>query len=373
MRVLHTASARLFGGIERTLVTLARAESAAGGNFESWFALCARGRAVDEVAGAGGRVESLGEVRLSRPLTVLRARARVRQLVKMRRIDVVICHAPWAYALFAPVARRTSARLVWWQHDQATGRPLIERWARATRADLVISNSRWTSRTAAAIQPGVAVKVIYCPVQPSAFLSDDGRVALRASLATPASDSVVLCAARMEPWKGHLRLLRALAALRDLPAWTCWIAGGAQRPHEARYLDALRREAAALGVDSRVRWLGDRADVRALIAAADVLCQPNISPEPFGVVFAEALFSGIPVVTTNLGGAPEIVDAKCGRLVPPGDDGALTGALRELIVDPELRRRLGAAGPPHAASRCHPAVVMPRLAKALALTTRAAA
>jgi glycosyltransferase involved in cell wall biosynthesis len=356
------------------LATLAGCEAAAGGRIESWFAMCARGRAFDELVDAGGRAEPLGDVRVSRPATVWRARTRVRHLVLEHRIDVVICHAPWAYALFAPIARRARARVAWWQHDAATGRPWIERWARATTADLVIANSRWTARSAAALQPGVHVEVIHCPVLPPAAVTERARRAVRAALETDGDGTVILSAARLEPWKGHLRLLRALAALRDMPGWTLWMAGGVQRPHEATYLRMLRDEAAAAGIDHRVRWLGERRDMPAVIGSSDLLCQPNLTPEPFGIAFAEALLNAVPVVTTDMGGAPEIVDARCGRLVAAGDDAALVAALRELISDSGLRRRLGAAGPAHATSRCHPSVVMPRLADALArLTTTVAA
>ena len=354
------------------LVTLAACR-AASPELESSFALCAQGRAAEEIVAAGGRVDLLGDVRLSRPGSVWRARVRLRQLIGEVDPAVVVCHAPWAYALFAPVVRRGHLKLVWWQHDAATGRPWIERWARSTRADLAISNSRWTSRTAAAVQPGVPVDVIHCPVAAPPPASSQSRLALRAALATDAAHVVVLSAARLEPWKGHLRLLRALAALRPVPAWTLWVAGGVQRPHEAEYLRALQREAAALGIDDRVRWLGERRDMAAVMASVDLLCQPNITPEPFGIVFAEAMLSGIPVVTTDLGGAPEIVSAACGRLVPAGDEPALIAAMRELMCDANLRRALGAAGPERAQSRCGLSVVLRRLVNAFAALTRSAA
>ncbi len=76
---------------------------------------------------------------------------------------------------------------------------------------------------------------------------------------------------------------------------------------------------------------------RRLLAAADIHCQPNTGPEPFGITFIEALYAGLPVVTTSIGGALEIVDGSCGMLVEPNDPAALAGALRRLIEDRELR------------------------------------
>jgi glycosyltransferase involved in cell wall biosynthesis len=135
----------------------------------------------------------------------------------------------------------------------------------------------------------------------------------------------------------------------------------------------LRQKAEQLGIARRVRFLGERRDVPALMTAADVLCQMNEGPEPFGIVFAEALLSGIPVVTADLGGAPEIVSDACGRLVRAGDLEALGETLRSLVENPQLRGRLGAAGPDHARSKCAPSVVLPQIARALASVSASAA
>jgi glycosyltransferase involved in cell wall biosynthesis len=92
--------------------------------------------------------------------------------------------------------------------------------------------------------------------------------------------------------------------------------------------------------------------VPALLTAADIHCQPNTAPEPFGIAFVEALFAGIPVVTTRLGGAVEIVNDTCGVLVPPGDPTALATALEELISNDANRESLGSNGPARAAGLC---------------------
>ncbi len=121
----------------------------------------------------------------------------------------------------------------------------------------------------------------------------------------------------------------------------------------------LRREVTALALEPRVRFLGERRDVPCVMRAADILCQPNEEPEPFGVVLAEALLSGLPVVTTDAGGAREIVSDACGRLVPAGDLEALTRTLGNLIEDAPLRApRWESAGPGTPTARCAPAVVM---------------
>ena len=117
-----------------------------------------------------------------------------------------------------------------------------------------------------------------------------------------------------------------------------------------------------LVLSDRVCFLGQRRDVPRLLAAADIHCQPNTGPEPFGIAFIEALYAGLPVVTTALGGALEIVDQTCGILVPPGDEAALADAIVGLIHDSGRRQQLGAHGPARADALCNPARSMQRLA-----------
>jgi glycosyltransferase involved in cell wall biosynthesis len=145
----------------------------------------------------------------------------------------------------------------------------------------------------------------------------------------------------MEKWKGHLLHLEALSHLKDIPGWVCWIVGGAQREHEKKYFEELKAKTKELGLENNVQFLGYRNDISILLAAADVHCQPNTSPEPFGITFIEGLASGLPVVTTDMGGAREIVDSKCGVLVSADAD-SLAHTLKIMITNPELRQKLGA-------------------------------
>jgi len=165
----------------------------------------------------------------------------------------------------------------------------------------------------------------------------------------------------MEDWKGHKALLHALATLRNSPRWVCWIAGGAQKRREARYLGSLRRLASRLGISHRVRFLGSRPDVSKLLSAADIYCQPNSRPEPFGIAFVEALRAGLPVVTTALGGALEVVDHSCGIPIPLGDPFSLARALRDLVKNQFKREMLGMGGPPRADYLCNPGRQLRRL------------
>jgi len=165
----------------------------------------------------------------------------------------------------------------------------------------------------------------------------------------------------MESWKGHDLLLDAAAQMRRDLSWVIWFVGGTQREEEQIYLAALKSQANTLGVADRIRFVGQRADVPHLMAAADIFCQPNRAPEPFGLVFVEALSQSLPLVTFAMGGPAEIVDETCGVLLPPGRTDELASQLERLIGDSDLRRKLGEAGPARAKELCDPAVILPQL------------
>jgi glycosyltransferase involved in cell wall biosynthesis len=173
-------------------------------------------------------------------------------------------------------------------------------------------------------------------------------------LGTDDNAVVILQVGRLAPLKGQTLCLDALALLADVPGWTCWQVGGVQRPGEQRHLKELKVKAARNGIANRVRFVGERTDVPRLMFAADIYCQPNLQPDSFGITFIEALQAGLPVVTTGMGGALEIVNTGCGILVPPGDSPTLAAALRKLLFDSGLRSRLGGSGPDRARHLCDP-------------------
>ena len=368
MRLLHIYSGNLYGGIEVFLRTLARLPRGAP-ELTHEFALCFEGRLSQELREAGAAVHLLGPVKVSRPWTVWRARGVLTQLLERERYTAAVCHAVWPQALFGPVVRALGVPLVFYQHNLLSGRHWLERWARVTEPELVLANSRFSAGTLAAVYPKARCQVRYLPVPaPEQVPGPEERAGLRTELGAGEQDTVIIQACRMEELKGHRLLLEALGHLRSLPAWKLWVAGGAQRPHEARYLGSLEALASELGIRERVRFLGERGDVARLLRAADVHCQPNLSPDSFGLAFIEALQAGLPVVTTEMGGALEIIDETCGRLVPPSPE-SLAEALRWLVEEPEERRRLGAGGPARAAALCEPGAFLRGLREDLELLT----
>jgi glycosyltransferase involved in cell wall biosynthesis len=356
LKVMHCVAGNLYGGVETFLRTLADRRDLCRGLTQE-FALCFEGRLAGELRETGAAVHPLGGVRFSRPWTVWRARRRLAGLLKGRRVDAVVTHACWPQRLFGPVAKRARKAVVFWSHDMIAE---PERWTWVDRGaarcipDLALANSHATAATLLRLYPGVATEVVRYPVSAQQVDRAAARAAVRGETRTPDSDTVIVTACRLETWKGHRLLLASLARLKDKPGWTAWVAGGVQRPHEQAYLEELRGLARAGGVEDRVRFLDQRSDVPRVLAAADIHCQPNLGPEPFGIAFVEALYAGLPVVSTRMGGAAEIVTDDCGRLTPPDDPGALAGTLSLLIDEPGLRA--GSApparrGPPPCARR----------------------
>ena len=272
------------------------------------------------------------------PHTVLKARQALTTLLSTNRFDRVICHGQWAQAIFGPAVRRARVPLAMWVHGPLSGRHWSERWAGWTRPDLAICTSHFTASTVPNLYDDVPTTVIHPPVDVAAeALSPADRSGIRRELNTADNAIVIVQASRTEAWKGHELLIEALGLLRDVPQWVWWQVGGAQRPFEAAYLQSLRTRVSELAIAERVRFLGERPDVRRLLSTADIYCQANSKPEPFGIVFVEALAAGLPVVTVATGGAVEIVDDSCGVLVPPGDPSALAVALRRVIDRPSVR------------------------------------
>ena len=364
MRVLHLYSGNLYGGIETMLVLLAR-ERALCLAMDPHFGLCFDGRLSAELDEAGATVHRLGNVRLGRPVSVWRVRRVLRRLVAAEPFDVVISHSLWVNAVFGSILRSAEPPLVQWLHNPPND-SWVDRWGRRTTPRLVVCNSRYTASTASTQFPDSELDWMYYPVRISTMAATPAtRAAVRAELETPEDTVVIVQASRLEAWKGHRPHLDALGELRHLSGWVTWVLGGAQRPFESRYLEELKIQAAANGIADRVRFVGERGDVARVLSAADIYCQPNLEPEPFGIVFVEALSAGLPVVSTNLGGPSEVVDASCGILVPVGDVRALAAVLERLIREGDTRRALGRAGPVRARQVSDPATQIARLSELL--------
>jgi len=350
-KVLHLYSGNLYGGIETILSTLARHRFESP-HVEHEFGLCFEGRLKHQLLATECKVHDLGEVRVSRPWTLWRARRRLRQLLAESLFDVVVTHACWAHALFGRAAQRYCP-VVFWGHDINYGKHWLEKWASYNYPQSVIANSNSTLTSIHEhLFSQVPSAVVYCPIEKPAETTFEERVRFRSEMGVDSETPVIVQIGRMEEYKGQLFHLKALQQLPQNKPWQSWIVGGAQRPSEHEFLRTLQKMTEKHGLSDRVRFLGQRNDVHRILAAADLFCQPNVRAEPFGIVFIEALFAGLPVVATSLGGALEIVTPECGRLVTANDTSALACALQELLDNPTKRHDMGVHGIQRAEELC---------------------
>lgn len=157
----------------------------------------------------------------------------------------------------------------------------------------------------------------------------------RADLSTPDDVPLALALGRLHENKAFDVLLAATALVPNLHLW---LAGEGARRSD------LERQAAALGIASRVRFLGWRSDAPALLAAADFLVCPS-RREPLGNVVLEAWAAGVPVVAAASEGPTALLnDERTGLLVPVDNTEALAAAMRRLSEDEALGERLAAGG-----------------------------
>jgi glycosyltransferase involved in cell wall biosynthesis len=174
--------------------------------------------------------------------------------------------------------------------------------------------------------------------------SSSRRAATRASLDLAPETPVVITVCRLFESKGPSALIEAVAEIVDqVPDLQLLVVGRDTSSHQA-FLGSLERLVDELGIRDRVRFMGERSDVSDLMAAADVFAMPS-TEEPFGLVFAEAMATGLPVVALDDGGTPEVVrDGVDGLLSPHGDIPRLAGHLRDLLLHDARRRDLGVNG-----------------------------
>jgi glycosyltransferase involved in cell wall biosynthesis len=275
----------------------------------------------------------------------LRAIGRLRRLFQAWRPDVVHAHGLRAGALAAiavAFARTGKGRppLVVTVHNAPPAGGVTGAIYRvlelivARNADSVLCVSADLEdrmRAAGARRVGHAV-VPAAPVWPTGDVSAETRAALRAEFGADPGQAIVLTVGRLAAQKGFGLLLDAAARWGDIqPAPLLVIAG--QGPLAAE----LQARAASLGLP--VRFAGQRPDVPALLAAADVFALPS-AWEGQSLVLQEALRAGVPIVATLVGGNRELTGDDAAILVPPSDAQRLADAVRAVLGDPALAARL---------------------------------
>jgi glycosyltransferase involved in cell wall biosynthesis len=152
-------------------------------------------------------------------------------------------------------------------------------------------------------------------------------------------------------WKGHHVVIEAARRLRDkFPVPVPWrivfvgeVFEGSQV--DAAYKAGLEEQVRRDGLEDLVLFAGRKTDMPGVYAGLDVVLNASVEPEPLGTTIYEAMAMGRPVVVSNLGGSPEIVDGgRAGYLVPAGDSQELARTLAAVLQGPaELPSLVAAA------------------------------
>ena len=169
-----------------------------------------------------------------------------------------------------------------------------------------------------------------------AAIDDAARADARHRLEVATNAEVVSTVGRLTAIKQHRLFLDAVAAAsRSRPRLQALIAG------DGELRDDLEAYARTLGINDRVRFLGWRRDLSVIYAATDVFMLTSRN-EGTPVALIEAMASGVPGVSTDVGGVKDVIDsADVGARVPDGDVAGLAAHLVRYLADPDLRRRTG--------------------------------
>ncbi|KEF42412.1 MAG: glycosyl transferase family 1 [Cyanobium sp. CACIAM 14] len=313
-------------------------------------ALTARGHQVERLGPEGPWPRGLLLRRLWFNLTLPRRLAALAD-----RYDLVVgfdidgfrvahrCPVPYVCSLKGVLAdearcERGWPRLMLW------GLSLLER-RNARRAPLVLSTSRYSAERIETLYGVSAERLRVLPEGIDIALWAPPDHGAPAALDAAREPHTVLCVARQYPRKRVADLLTAFGSVQErLPTARLVVIGDG--PEHG----ALQHQVARLGLGAVVRLLGalaEDAEVRAWYRRASIFCLPSVQ-EGFGIVFLEAMASGLPVVSTISTAIPEVVPhGRAGLLVPPRDPAALAEALLTLLTDTELQQRCRAFGREH--------------------------
>ncbi|ABS26829.1 glycosyltransferase [Anaeromyxobacter sp. Fw109-5] len=267
------------------------------------------------------------------------AALRLRRWIRGRRPKVLCFNQLPALLLFSRVVPRDT-RVVYHAHGIFSAGEVRRLGNVARRCSRVVAVSRAVADAMgdAGIDRG-RIEVIHNGVDVDALRKS---AASGEALPPRAPGEVVL--AHVGVLAPHKQQHVSIDALARLPLRAVlWLCGDVPEGGDAGYGVALRSRAAALGVESRVHFLGWRNDAAHVISRADVAILPSVQ-ESFGMVLAEAMALGKPCVGAKVGGIPEVIeDGVTGRVVP-ADAAAFAAALDPLVSSAALRHAMGDAG-----------------------------
>ncbi len=360
MNVLYVNHTAEVSGAERSLLsllaalpdTVGRRVAVPSGDLAA--AVRELGIPTSTITGTAGslRLHALHTPRTLAELSV--AALQVRRAARRHRVDVVHANSIRA-GIVLGLGRLSPAATVVHVRDCLPPGLLSTATMRliAATATTVVANSHYTARSMRAVAPGARLEVAHNPVAPARWdPSRIDRAQARTRLGAAGARGVLLgVVAQLSPWKGQDTAIQALGLLCEqgvdahllLIGSAKFVARSTRFDNEA-YVASLRARVAEAGLEDRVSWLGERQDVPELVRALDILLLPS-REEPFGRALIEAMALGVPVIATNVGGPPEIIeDGREGYLLPPDAPAAWARAIRRIAESSDRGLEMGLAG-----------------------------
>jgi glycosyltransferase involved in cell wall biosynthesis len=271
---------------------------------------------------------------------------------ELRRLKATIVHTNGIKAhVAASLTVPGGTRLVWHLHDYVRSRPATARLLRRLAgrpAAIVVNSGSVADDVRAALGEGRSLRRVHNAVDVSSF-RPDGPVLDLAQASGLAPDRGLVrigLVATFARWKGHVVFLDAIARVAIQHPIRAYIIGGpVYRTAGSQWsLQELQDYTAKLGLSRVVGFTGHLVDVPAALRALDIVVHASTSPEPFGMVIAEAMAAGRAVVAVRGGGASELFEDGVDALGHDmGDAGDLARQLGTLVLDAGLRQAVGVA------------------------------
>ncbi len=335
------------------------------------FVVCAEdGKFSEELTARGVVVKIIPMASLTRSynplryITYLTAYFHVTKLlgsfIKTTNGDIIHCNfiSTAFYSLIA--AKLTNTPLVFHMHQILKERTVNKIFVKIVSAGvnkiICVSQAVKSNLLGFGVDPEKC-EVIYNSVPPEKGNEREVAGGFRRELGIDENVKVITLVGQIAEWKGQDVFVDAVKQLvKKFPRIKAVIVGEIISPVAEKYKKRLVEKVELQGLSDTVVFTGFRDDVGKIMADSDVIVHASILPDPLPTVIIEAMSRGKPVVATNVGGVPELVeDGKTGFLVPPGDACALAEAIEKLIAGPERARKMGSEGKRTIAEKCDPA------------------
>lgn len=340
-KVIHIVEDLKIGGAEKVIESIAIGLNKYTYNVEVWC-IVKGGNVADNLIGKGITVKILNLTNYYNPLNILKLSI----LLRKSKPQIIHLHGYFA-STFARLAAILIPKTIIITHVHTTYNNLIYRNLLIERllsviTDKIICISEAVRKFVEIDEKISAEKtvLIYNGVEdPQKFSEHISNRKNLIELDIGNDQKVILIVASLQPHKGHIILIDAIFNIFkiDTNVRLLIVGGGPLRGILEKYVQKKKHS-------DKIFFTGEQEDVFSFIKASDIFILPSIGREGLGLAIIEAMAMGLPVIGSEIGGIPELIeDGINGKLFPPGDSVALSNAIIELLSDKKKMMRMGTA------------------------------